>query len=103
MVTKDEELALLDNFIAGLPDSYLRDILTDGRSAIERDIRRDIAAGTLSHLESLRRTASDELATVRKQLQAAQDELSRTMKQVHRATDALAELRTDAKRIAATV
>lgn len=103
MMTKDDELALLDTFVAGLPDGYLRDILTDGRPAIERDIRNDMTAGTLSHLENLRRQASDDLAAVRKQLQAAQDELSRTMRQVNRANDALAELRTDAKRIAATV
>ena len=41
-MTKEDEIALLDRTIAGLPDSYVRDILLNERGAIVQAIEWDL-------------------------------------------------------------
>lgn len=42
MLTKAEEIALLDKTIEGLPEGYLKDILSNERAAIVKAIENDV-------------------------------------------------------------
>ena len=102
--TKTDELAALDTFIASLPrDSYVRDILTDGRDAIERDIRSDLCCGTLAELSNARQEVQQALANLREQRKAIEREKFTLQRHIIALEGRLRDLQSDARNIVTTL
>lgn len=103
MLSKEQEIALLRDFVASLPrNSYLADMMQGIPQEAERLILSDLAwpLSAASNLEA-RRHEDEALAKVRQEVRDAHTALNRVLAQVQRADDTLREIRTTARKLAA--
>lgn len=87
-MTKHQEIALYANFVNGLPDGYLRDILQDSVGEIEQHILSDVATpGTIAALISARINEAQLLRDTTRELEIKRRELKEATAAMDRLTD----------------
>jgi hypothetical protein len=98
--SKSDEIKLYRDFVAGLPDGYLRDTFEGTENEVEAAIRNDVC---LPGIASLRQQRED-LALEVKALAKRRDELKTEVVALERSADRIGEgikgLRLDAEKIA---
>lgn len=92
MLTKAEEIALLDKTIAGLPEGYLKDILTSERNTIVRAIECDLTCLDMHYAFEQMIGANRELQQVRDRIREVGDELTRRNRAINSARSDILKL-----------
>ncbi len=101
-LTKAAEMELFRQLVAGLPDGYIRDILTEAEPFIDSAIRSDLCSHSpISGLIDRQRELAEEIADARRQLAEVIRDLATARRELaaidRRREETIAEVRTLAR------
>jgi hypothetical protein len=99
MLSKNEEIELLDRIIAGCPVGYVRDILVNEREDFIIAIKNDFGFISFSQTFKMVEDARKELTDANNSLRISKEELMRHERMLERVKDEIGEIRLQAKRL----